>query len=235
MSFEIVTTHFVAHEPDLDGAYELYLNRIRASGVEIAAVSPHPHPIEDEYVLWDLRCQAAYDNLAAPEDLQLYELNALVDFTTTNRDEALDYFFFEDMGGPTRFAAALGGLSDLTLRDEPTGPLSLTTIVYLGAPQHMAVAQQLFDDTLAALNAVAYQPFVAPLEGTEHADLVGPLWLRDATLNIIGKGDGIFSPGKDAWAGWVLTSDSNNTAELQLRERIEPDAVVISRAVSEPF
>ena len=61
MSFEIVTTHFVAHEPDLDGAYELYLNRIRASGVEIAAVSPHPHPIEDEYVLWDLRCQAAYD------------------------------------------------------------------------------------------------------------------------------------------------------------------------------
>ena len=112
MSFEIVTTHFVAHEPDLDGAYELYLNRIQASGVEIAAVSPHPHPIEDEYVLWDLRCQAAYDNLAAPEDLQLYELNALVDFTTTNRDEALDYFFFEDMGGPTRFAAALGGLSD---------------------------------------------------------------------------------------------------------------------------
>lgn len=186
-------------------------------------------------MLWDLRCQAAYDNLAAPEDLQLYELNALVDFSTTNRDEALDYFFFEDMGGPTRFAAALGGLSDLTLRDEPTGPLSLTTIVYLGASQHMAVAQQLFDDTLAALNAVAYQPFVAPLEGTEHADLVGPLWLRDATLNIIGKGDGIFSPGKDAWAGWVLTSDSNNTAELQLRERIEPDAVVISRAVSEPF
>ena len=96
-------------------------------------------------------------------------------------------------------------------------------------------SEMLFDDTLAALNAVAYQPFVAPLEGTEHADLVGPLWLRDATLNIIGKGDGIFSPGKDAWAGWVLTSDSNNTAELQLRERIEPDAVVISRAVSEPF
>lgn len=134
MSFEIVTTHFVAHEPDLDGAYELYLNRIRASGVEIAAVSPRPHPIEDEYVLWDLRCQAAYDNLAAPEDLQLYELNALVDFSTTNRDEALDYFFFEDMGGPTRFAAALGGLSDLTLRDEPTGPSPLPPS-FISAPR----------------------------------------------------------------------------------------------------
>ena len=235
MAFEIVTTHFVAHEPDLDGAYELYRDRIGASGAEIAAVSPRPHPIDDEFLLWDLRCQAAYDNLAAPEELQLYELNALVDFTTTNSDEARDHFFFEDMTGPTRFAASLGGLSNLTLRDAPTGELSLTTIVYLGASEHVLLAQTLFDDTITALSTVAYQPYVAPLEGTEHAALVGPLWLRDATLNIIGKGDGLFSPGKDAWAGWLLTSDGHDVVEKQLREHIEPDAVVLSRAVSESF
>lgn len=235
MSFEIVTTHFVAHEHDLDEAYALYRQRIETSGAIIAAVSPHPHPIEDEFFLWDLRCQAAYDNLPAPEAMQLYELNALVDFATTNRDTAIEQFFFEDHTERTRFPATLGGLTNLTLRDEPRGALSLTTIVYLGASPHVLLAQQLFDATVADLNAVAYQPYVAPLEGTEHASVVGPLWLRDATLNIIGKGDGIFSPGKEAWAGWLLTSDGPEDVEKQLRERIEPNAVVISRAVSEPF
>lgn len=235
MSFEIVTTHFVAHEHDLDEAYALYRRRIEASGADISAVSPRPHPIENEFFLWDLRCQAAYDNLPAPEAMQLYELNALVDFATTNRDNAIEQFFFEDHTEPTRFPATLGGLTNLTLRDEPAGELSLTTIVYLGAPAHMLLAQQLFNDTVASLNAVAYQPYIAPLEGTEHAAVVGPLWLRDATLNIIGKGDGIFSPGKEAWAGWLLTSDGPEDVDRKLREHIEPDAVVITRAVSEPF
>lgn len=235
MSFEIITTHFVAHEHDLEEAYKLYQQRIATSGAFIANISPHPHPIEDEFNLWDLRCQAAYDNLPAPESMQLYELNALVDFATTNRDNAIERFFFEDHTEPTRFPATLGGLDQLTLRDEPAGELSLTTIVYLGMPEHMLLAQQLFDATVADLNVVAYQPYLAPLEGTEHAALVGPLWMRDATLNIIGKGDGHFSPGKDAWAGWVLTSDGHDDVERHLHERIEPDAVVISRAVREPF
>lgn len=235
MAFEIVTTHFVAHEHDLEEAYSLYRDRIADSGAVISAVSPHPHPIEDEFHLWDLRCQAAYDNLPAPEAMRLYELNALVDFATTNRDEAIEQFFLENLNEPTRFPASLGGLTNLTLRDEPAGELSLVTVVYLGAQPHMLLAQQLFDATVADLNTVAYQPYVVPLEGTEQASLVGPLWLRDATLNIIGKGDGIFSPGKDAWAGWLLTSNGAEEVERQLCERIEPDAVVISRAVSEPF
>ena len=235
MSYEIVTTHFVAHERDLEEAYALYRQRIETSGAVISAVSPRPHPIEDEFTLWDLRCQAAYDNLPAPDQMRLYELNALVDFATTNRDNAIEKFFFEDHDAPTHLPASLGGLMDLTLRDEPQGPLSLTTIVYLGSPEHMLLAQKLFDDTVADLNAVAYQPYVAPLEGTEHAGLVGPLWLRDATLNIIGKGDGHFSPGKDAWAGWLLTSDGPEDVDRQLHERIDTDAVVITRAVQEPF
>ena len=37
MPFEIVTTHFVAHEHDLDSAYDLYRQRIAGSGAEIAA------------------------------------------------------------------------------------------------------------------------------------------------------------------------------------------------------
>ena len=153
--------------------------------------------------------------------MRLYELNALVDFATTNRDTAIEQFFFEDHTERTRFPATLGGLTNLTLRDEPRGALSLTTIVYLGSPEHMLLAQKLFDDTVADLNAVAYQPYVAPLEGTEHAGLVGPLWLRDATLNIIGKGDGYFSPGKEAWAGWLLTSDGPEDVDRQYARRHE--------------
>lgn len=235
MSFEIVTTHFVAHERELEEAYALYRQRIETSDAVISAVSPRPHPIDDEFTLWDLRCQAAYDNLPAPDQMRLYELNALVDFATANRDNAIEKFFFEDHDAPTFLPASLGGLMDLTLRDDPAGELSLTTVVYLGMSEHMPVAQQLFDATVADLNVVAYQPYLAPLEGTEHAALVGPLWMRDATLNIIGKGDGHFSPGKDAWAGWLLTSDGNDDVERHLHERIEPDAVVISRAVREPF
>lgn len=235
MAFEIVTTHFVAHEHDLEDAYGLYRQRIATSGADIANISPHPHPIKDDFTLWDLRCQAAYDNLPAPDSMQLYELNALVDFSTTNRDNAIERFFFEDHTEPTRFPASLGGLDQLALRDEPIGELSLTTIVYLGMPEHMLVAQQLFDATVADLNVVAYQPYVAPLEGTEHAALVGPLWVRDATLNIIGKGDGHFSPGKEAWAGWVLTSSAPEDVDRQLHEQIDPGVVVITRAVRELF
>ncbi len=231
MPYEIVTTQFVAHEHDLDAAYALYRERIATSGAEIVAVSQKPNPINDEFFLWDLRCQAAYDNLAAPEDMQLYEINALVDFATTNRDTAIEQFFFEDLVSPTRFPAMLGGLTDLTLRDPVEGPLSLITVVYLGSRE--LIAQSLFDATVNAHNCVAYHPRIAPLEVTEHAALVGPLWLRDATLNVIGTGDGYFSPGKDAWAGWFLTSD--DPAQILPPERIEPDAVVLSRAVSEVF
>ena len=40
MPFEIVTTHFVAHERDLEEAYALYRERIETSGAVISAVSP---------------------------------------------------------------------------------------------------------------------------------------------------------------------------------------------------
>lgn len=229
MAFEIVTTQFAAHEHDLGAAHALYLERVHSSGAEIAATSKQPNPISDDFFLWDLRCQAAYDNLPGPEDMQLYELNALVDFATTNRDEAVESFFFEDLASPTRFPATLGGLTELSVRDAPRGELTLMTVVYLGRDE--ALAQQLFDETLATTHAVAFHPQVAPLEVTEHAPLVGPLWVRDATLNTIGTGDGYFSPGKQAWAGWFLTGEPNCFPP----ERIEPDGVMLSRAVPEPF
>lgn len=235
MPYEIVTTHFVAHEGDLEAAYAVYRERIARSGAEIVTYSPHPQPIEDEFTLWDLRCQAAYENLTAPETMNLYELNALVNFSPVNRDEAIDYFFFEDLMDRSLYPSSLGGLQDLTVRDSPNGPLSLVTVAYLGRESAYRIAQQLFETLLNSTHAVAFHPAVAPLEGTDHAALVGPLWLRDATLNIIGKGDDYYSPGKEAWAGWLLTSDTIGDIELRLQERIEPDVVVLARAIAEPF
>ena len=85
------------------------------------------------------------------------------------------------------------------------------------------------------MHAVAYQPNLAESDSTEQTKLVGPLWLRDATLNIIGKGDGLFSPGKTTWTGWLLTGDTPEEVENTLTERIDADAVVLSRTVAEPF
>lgn len=235
MAYEIVSTHFVAHEEDLNDAYELYRARVNASRAEVVALSPRPHPIENDFFLWDLRCEAAYANMPAPEGMQLYELNALVDFVITDRDEAVEDFFFEGPVDPTRYPSTLDGISELQVRDGIEGELSLITVVYLGTEANEAVAQQLFDDLLANVNAVAFHPALSEMESTEQTKLVGPLWVRDATLNIIGKGDGIFSPGKTAWAGWFLTSETRESVEAKLTERIDDHAVVLARLEAEPF
>lgn len=235
MAYEIVSTHFVAHEEDLTDAYELYRARVNASRAEVVAISPRPHPIENDFILWDLRCEAAYANMPAPEAMQLYELNALVDFVIADRDEAVQDFFFEGPVDPTRYPSMLDGIAELQVRDGIEGELSLITVVYLGTDANGAVAQQLFDDLLANVNAVAFHPALSEMEITEQTKLVGPLWVRDATLNIIGKGDGIFSPGKAAWAGWFLTSETRESVEAKLTERIDEYAVVLARLEAEPF
>ena len=235
MAFEIVSNHFVAHEEDLDDAYELFRARVSASRAEVVAISPRPHPIESDFFLWDLRCEAAYANMPAPETMNLYELNALVDFVVADRDEAMEDFFFEGLADPTRYPSTLGGISELEVRDGIEGELSLITVVYLGTEANEAVAQQLFSALLADVNAVAFHPTISEMESTEQAKWIGPLWVRDATLNIIGKGDGIFSPGKTAWAGWFLTSETLESVESKLTERIDEEAVVLARAVAEPF
>lgn len=235
MAYEIVSTHFVAHEEDLNDAYELYRARVNASRAEVVAISPRPHPIENDFFLWDLRCEAAYANMPAPEGMQLYELNALVDFVIADRDEAVEDFFFEGPVDPTRYPSTLGGIGELQVRDGIEGELSLITVVYLGTEANEAVAQELFDDLLANVNAVAFHPALSEMEGTEQTKLVGPLWVRDATLNIIGKGDGIFSPGKTAWAGWFLTSEARESVEAKLTERIDEHAVVLARLEAERF
>lgn len=235
MAYEIVSTHFVAHEEDLNDAYELYRARVNASRAEVVAISPRPHPIENDFILWDLRCEAAYANMPAPEAMQLYELNALVDFVIADRDEAVEDFFFEGPVDPTRYPSTLGGIAELQVRDGIEGELSLITVVYLGTDIYGAVAQRLFDDLLANVNAVAFHPALSEMESTEQTKLVGPLWVRDATLNIIGKGDGIFSPGKTAWAGWFLTSEARESVEAKLTERIDEHAVVLARLEAEPF
>lgn len=235
MAYEIVSTHFVAHEHNLADAYELYRARVAMSRAEVIAISPSPHPIESDFFLWDLRCQAAYDNLPAPEDMQLYELNALVDFATTDRDEAVEDFFFEGPTEPTAYPAFLGGLADFAVRDGVEGELSLITVVYLGSETNAATAQTLYELLLSDVHAIAFQPTLTETDATEQTKLVGPLWLRDATLNIIGKGDGLFSPGKAAWTGWFLTGETLEAIEAKLTERIDVQAVVLARAVAEPF
>ena len=182
MAYEIVSTHFVAHEEDLNDAYELYRARVNASRAEVVVISPRPHPIENDFFLWDLRCEAAYANMPAPEGMQLYELNALVDFVIADRDEAAEDFFFEGPVDPTRYPSTLGGIAELQVRDGIEGELSLITVVYLGTEANEAVAQELFDDLLANVNAVAFHPALSEMESTEQTKLAGPLWVRDACL-----------------------------------------------------
>ncbi|QPK83235.1 hypothetical protein G7Y29_10520 [Corynebacterium qintianiae] len=236
MSAEIVTTHFIAHDEDLGIAYDIWRERVSASGTEILALSPRPHPVEDEFILWDLRTEAAYGNLRDPGSMKLYELNALVDFNGIDRDNRIEIFFMDDPFAAARFPSALGGLTGLDTRDGVgAAELSLVTVAYLGTEAAVPHVHSLFDALLTRSHVIAYQPGLTRLEGTEHSALVGPLWLRDATLNIIGKGDQFFSPGKEAWSGWFLTGDSLDMVEANLPEMIEPGTVIIGRAVAEPF
>lgn len=236
MAAEIVTTHFIAHDEDLGAAYEAWRASTEASGAEILAFSRRPHPIDDDFILWDLRTEAAYGNLRDPASMGLYELNALVDFHGIDRGDRIEAFFIDDNLATTRFPSALGGLTSLSTRDGVgTAELSLITVVYRGTEAAVPHVHSLFDALITRSHVIAYQPELALLEGTEHSSLVGPLWLRDATLNIIGKGDRFYSPGKEAWSGWFLTGDSPETVEANLTEIIEPGMVVIGRVVAEPF
>ncbi len=237
MSAEIVTTLFLAHPKDLEEAYETYLNRVEASPALIHAISPHPQPVDDPYTLWNLRTEAAYDNLAAPEAMQLFEANALVDMDGADRDTILDNFFLDESFTTARFPSQINGLTGLVLRDPipHDSELSLVTVVYLGADGAEERMQQLFNQLLAASHVVAYEPEIALADALDNPDLIGPLWIRDATLNIIGRGDRVFSPGKDAWSGWFLTPDCLPQVENRLTEQFGPETVIIARAIAEPF
>ncbi len=237
MSAEIVTTLFLAHPAEAEEAYRMWERRVREAPVAVHAVSPAPHPIDAPYALWDLRTEAAYGNLAAPEEMQLFEANALVDVAGTDRDEVMDTFFIDDPLTPSRFPSQIGGLSGLLTRDPvPAGAdLSLVTVVYLGAEGAGERAQELFAHLLARCTAVAYEEETALVDVSENAELVGPLWIRDATLNLIGRGDGLFSPAKDAWSGWFLTPNTLDEVEGRLVEQFDPGTVIIARAIAEPF
>lgn len=237
MSAEIVTTLYLAHPDDAREAYEIYARRVHNSPATIHALSPGPHPIDEPYSLWDLRTEAAYGNLAAPEEMQLYEANALVDFAGTDRDEIIDHFFLDDPFAASRFPSQIGGLRGIVARDpvEPGRNLRLITVVYLCAEGMEERAQALFTQLIERCTAVAYEEELALVDALDTPDLVGPLWTRDATLNIIGRGDGVFSPAKDAWSGWLLTTDTLEQVEDRLTERFGPEATIIARAVAEPF
>lgn len=237
MSAEIVTTLFLAHPDNAGEAYELYARRVRESPATIHAHSPGPHPIDESYSLWDLRTEAAYGNLAAPEEMHLYEANALVDFAGTERDEIIDYFFLDDPFAAARFPSQIGGLSGIVARDpvDPGRELRLVTVVYLGAEGMVDTAQELFGQLIERCHAAAFEEELQLVDALDNPDLVGPLWTRDATLNIIGRGDGVFSPAKDAWAGWLLTADTLEQVEGRLTERFGPEGTVIARAIAEPF
>ncbi|SDS72320.1 hypothetical protein [Corynebacterium timonense] len=237
MSAEIVTTLFLAHPDDAGEAYERYARRVHDSPALVHALSPGPHPIDEPYSLWDLRTEAAYGNLAAPEQMQLYEANALVDFTGVDRDDVIDSFFLDDPFSAARFPSTIGGLSGITTRDpvDPGDALQLITVVYLSAEGAEEEVQELFTQLLESCRAVAFEEEIAPVEALDTPDLVGPLWIRDATLNIIGRGDRVFSPAKEAWAGWLLTPDTLRDVEDRITEKFGPQRVIIARAIAEPF
>lgn len=235
MPYEIVSTQFVAHADDLAEAQALHRKRAGAAAAEVLALSEKPKPLCDPFQLWNLRCEAAYAGLPEPEAMQLYELKALVDFGGRDRDDAVDDFFFEGLNDPTRFPAFIDGIDGLIPRDPITGPLTFITAVYLGQGEYAAVAHELYESLLRSSHVVAYSPALEPLDTVQNADLVGELWVRDATLNVTDRGDGYFSPGKTPWAGYFLTCGDPRCDDPRAVERIDGGVVVLSRLSSEPF
>lgn len=245
MTVRIFTTEFIAKPEDLDRAYALYQQRIgQLSDVQpdatIFAYSPRPLPSDSVFDLWFLRTQAVYDRLDSPEQWQLYELNALVEYDDTGCEEAEDKvhekFFLEDIHEPTAFPASLSGVFNMTLLREPrNSPFTYVTVGFFAAPEKADVIPGLFNAFVKATDPIVHGGKPTQVDQVEMARFAGPLWAKAAQHELDQTGDHIPYGSKELWLGCILIDyDAEKLAE-HLPESIDRDNFVLASLYPEPF
>lgn len=246
MTVEIITTVFIAKPEDLDKAYALYQERIAQAPVNVLAYSAKPIPHADDYELWSLRMQATFDRLDSPEEWELYEVNALVEFDESkfadeDAEEAMrEKFFFEDIREPTAYPATLmGGFSMNKVREPKIAPgqkgLTFVTVAFFTHPDNLLKVPELFAEFVTATDPIVHGGAPTETEEVHMPQYVGPLWMKAAQHELDGTGDDSNFAAKNLWLGCVLIDyDAEKLAE-HLPESLDPDNFVLASVFPEPF
>lgn len=205
----VFTTYFAALPEEADAAFRLYCERTASVG--ILATSPRAHPATDDFHLWQLRCEAAYERIPHHDRLQLYVARSLVDGSVDPaQEDTTAAFYLDEENEPGHYPSVLEVSPNLTLNRDPHD-LLLVEPIYLADPDTVDEAKRLYAGLQEA--AVAYDPDLKPVDVIRDANKVGPLWVRSAANQGGGHCEECTSLHMDAWQGLILADTPMTPAE----------------------
>lgn len=258
----LVTTDFVAPPNRLDEALDLYRRRVASIPLEWATVLFTDAEADDvpNYTRWLLFAESSYrPELGNPLEMEAFRVRTVIRiFDEDGLDHPkIEKFFLEDLDGPTRFSAMvtptpLQLMENTGRAAEDISPTSrtfesaqesstieagtwLAEFVYLGADAediHVKSLQRAAEMAGVTVQSVGEMKRV---DGLEHPDIVGPLWVRAGNRNIRSLGDGHWPPGRPAFCARavlkVAEGHAVNIAEAAM-ERLEGDSQVVCRVIA---
>ncbi len=207
----VFTTFFAALPEEADAAYRLYRERTAAAPVDILATSPAPHPARDDFHLWQLRCEAAYERIPHHDRLELFVVRSLIDGPVSPDDTITFAFYLDEENEPGHYPSVLEIGPSIQVAQLPKTPLTIVEPIYLADPDTFEDANRLYAQFHEG--AVAYDPELRPVDVIHDANKVGPLWVRNAHDQGGGHCEECTSLHMDAWSGWVLTTSPAQPAE----------------------
>lgn len=222
----VFTTYIAAHPEDAAAAYAAYKERVAQSSAQIVATSPHFHPCDDAFHLWQLRCEAAYENIPHHNELQLYLARALA----LADDVTLAEEFYLPDGGPNPSLVEAGSQLTFTTAPQSTD-FTIVRPIYLAEPDTLPEAQQAYTDLIQQTSPIAHDPKLAELNVVQEPELVGPLWTAHAATQSGGHCEECTSLHMDAWSGWLLA----DAEAVQTHQTHQTPAGIFARAVTEAF
>lgn len=232
----VFTTYFAALPEEADAAYRFYSERIAAAPVEILAASPQAHPASDDFHLWQLRCEAAYEGIPRHGELQLFVVRALIEGGPGNAtDEAATAaFYLDEPNEPGHYPTVLDVGPELPTQAIPEArALTIAEPIYLSDPDTLDDASALYAKFRTGAEPFAHDPALTPVDVVHDAEKVGPLWVRNAQAQGGGQCEECTSLHMDAWRGFVLSAAS--PAQLQSALAEDAAASIYARLITRPF
>ena len=238
----LVTTTFICRAEDLDTAFRRYCERVEGLGADVVTHSLKPRPCAEAdraFELWNLRTEAAYEGGSDPESMDLYQLRTIVrvDPAIDDGEEASEqlanHFFLSDLEDNDPYPSPLDGFEPLTLRHAPADGMRVANVYFLSRSDNEPRVVALYQGAIERLEPAAHTR-LEPFDVVSNPGAIGPLWVRDAALNVSGGGDGWYSPGKDAWVGHIFTSAPDEEINAVLQESLGNNAI-LARVDIRPF
>lgn len=238
----LVTTTFICRPEDVDSAFQRYRERVEGLGESVVTHSLAPRRCADAdraFELWNLRTEAAYEGERDPESMDLYQLRTIVrvdpaiDDDEELSEQLANHFFLSDLEDNDPYPSTLDGFEPLKLRHAPADGMRVANVYFLSRSDNEPRVAALYQGAIERLDPAAHTR-LEPFDVLSNPGVIGPLWIRDAALNVSGDGDGWFSPGKDAWVGHIFTSAPDDAINAALQESLGTNAI-LARVDIRPF